>query len=256
MKRTVLGLSFQRVGVLLLNRSIDGRPLEYTYQLGNAVTRNRHGAGLFCDFTLAEATALAGVYTLTVGDEIKYVGECESLESRFGPQGYGHVSPRNCHIDGQATNCKINAAVLRVSEDQDRVEVWFLVAESGRKSIESRLIRGLAPPWNGRTASAPGDRLSLQSLRQSQAPGRPGTRFAVVLQEILAAGEGLAQRTIRVRAGDLHLLAGGYPGPSHRMPECCRAMREAMTDGDVVVESPPKGAGASLVIEYRLPRGK
>jgi hypothetical protein len=38
------------------------------------------------------------------------------------------------------------------------------------------------------------------------------------------------------------------------MPQCCRAMRVAMSDGDVVIESPPKGTGANLVIEYHLPR--
>jgi hypothetical protein len=29
---------------------------------------------------------------------------------------------------------------------------------------------------------------------------------------------------IEVNAGELHGAVGGYPGPSHRMPQCCNAM--------------------------------
>jgi len=254
MKRTISDLSFERVGSLRLRRGRDGRALEYTYQLSEVVKLNRHAAGPFCDFELVEATRVAGVYVLIVDDEPKYVGECESLESRFGPQGYGHVSARNCHIDGQATNCKINTAVLLAAQDQDRVGVWFLPAAADRKSIESRLIRGLTPPWNGRTAPASGLRIRPIPVLETRAPGGPGDPFVVALRGILAAAERSAQRNVRVRAGDLHRLVGGYPGASHRMPHCCRVMRGAMADADVVIESPPKGAGANLVIEYSLPR--
>jgi hypothetical protein len=31
-------------------------------------------------------------------------------------------------------------------------------------------------------------------------------------------------------------------------------MRAAMVAGDLVIDSPPKGVGTNLVIEYRLPR--
>jgi 5-methylcytosine-specific restriction protein A len=57
-----------------------------------------------------------------------------------------------------------------------------------------------------------------------------------------------------VNAGELHKRVGYYPGPSHRMPLCCQVMRDDMQDGDLILEEPPKGAGASLTIRYQLPR--
>ncbi|WP_229668997.1 hypothetical protein [Edaphobacter acidisoli] len=59
---------------------------------------------------------------------------------------------------------------------------------------------------------------------------------------------------VDVQAGELHRRTGWYPGPTHRMPVCCRVMREEMRDGDTVLDEPEKGAGASLTIRYRLPR--
>jgi hypothetical protein len=60
---------------------------------------------------------------------------------------------------------------------------------------------------------------------------------------------------IEVSAGELHRSVGGYPGPDHRMPVCCSVMRsEFSADCDLVLESPPKGDGASLTIRYNLPR--
>jgi 5-methylcytosine-specific restriction protein A len=55
-----------------------------------------------------------------------------------------------------------------------------------------------------------------------------------------------------ITAGQLHRDVGGYPGPSHRMPVCCSVMRQEMSHRDKVVAEPPKGAGASLTISYRV----
>ena len=59
---------------------------------------------------------------------------------------------------------------------------------------------------------------------------------------------------IDVRSGDLHKVVGNYPGPHHRMPVCCNVMRQMMVEGDEILEQPPKGNGANLVIRYHLPR--
>lgn len=61
---------------------------------------------------------------------------------------------------------------------------------------------------------------------------------------------------VDVVSGQLHRLVGGYPGPSHRMPICCEVMYAAKAPGDKVLQAPPKGKGASLVIRYELPRGQ
>ena len=59
---------------------------------------------------------------------------------------------------------------------------------------------------------------------------------------------------IDVIAGWLHEQVGEYPGPEHRMPVCCAVMRSEMRPGDLILDQPPKGVGASLTIRYFLPR--
>lgn len=78
--------------------------------------------------------------------------------------------------------------------------------------------------------------------------------FRRVLDTKLRTASASGADHLDVRAGELHRNLGGYPGPDHRMPTCCAAMRSAMRSGDVVLAEPPKGTGASLTIRYRLPR--
>ena len=78
--------------------------------------------------------------------------------------------------------------------------------------------------------------------------------FWLRLFEIFSHASVAGEKFVDVKAGDLHKIVGWYPGPNHRMPICCRVMREEMQPGDFVVEEPPKGAGASLTIRYFLPR--
>ena len=48
---------------------------------------------------------------------------------------------------------------------------------------------------------------------------------------------------------------GGYPGTNHRMPMCCNVMYAEMVEGaDEVLSGSPSGQGASVAIEYLLPR--
>jgi hypothetical protein len=62
--------------------------------------------------------------------------------------------------------------------------------------------------------------------------------------------------TADISAGELHERVGGYPGKNHRMPVCCGVMQGAFTPdiGDVILEEPPSGQGASLRIRYVVPR--
>ena len=82
----------------------------------------------------------------------------------------------------------------------------------------------------------------------------PADEFRTGLQAHWARAEEGGASHVDVNAGDLHRGVGGYPGPDHRMPNCCQVMRGEMAAGDEVVESPPGGHGASLTIRYRLPR--
>ena len=78
--------------------------------------------------------------------------------------------------------------------------------------------------------------------------------FEAVLLAILGKATREGAATVEIKSGDVHRTVGGYPGPNHRMPVCCAAMRSAMNSNDTVVAQPPKGNGASLLVRYSLPR--
>ncbi|MDR1257496.1 MAG: hypothetical protein LBJ86_07090 [Spirochaetaceae bacterium] len=78
--------------------------------------------------------------------------------------------------------------------------------------------------------------------------------FRKALRKIFDRESKAGASTVVVNSGNLHRLVGGYPGTNHRMPICCSVMRQEMKDVDRIIDSPPKGNGASLSIEYQLPR--
>jgi len=57
-------------------------------------------------------------------------------------------------------------------------------------------------------------------------------------------------------AKGLHRRVGGYPGPNHRMPTCCDVMLAEKRANDRILSQPRKGKGASLTIQYTIPRAQ
>ena len=55
-----------------------------------------------------------------------------------------------------------------------------------------------------------------------------------------------------VKAGDLHKLVGGYPGPDHRIPVCCGVMRKNMKGSDKILPNALKKDGATFKVRYNL----
>jgi hypothetical protein len=80
--------------------------------------------------------------------------------------------------------------------------------------------------------------------------------FQNALNKIFADAWRNGEPFVDVKAGDLHRVIGGYPGTNHRMPLCCHVMRKNMKEGDEILNQPPKGNGASLVIQYHRLKGK
>lgn len=79
--------------------------------------------------------------------------------------------------------------------------------------------------------------------------------FQAELNAIFVAARSQGHACVEVNSGDLHRRLGGHPGANHRMPVCCQVMHvNFRPETDEVVESPPKGKGASLTIRYALPR--
>ncbi|MBL8236469.1 MAG: GIY-YIG nuclease family protein [Bryobacterales bacterium] len=269
-KRRFSGLEFSAIADIQPERDAAGYIVEDTFQLGPEVRHNNYSAGPFCRFRVAQSITSAGVYALTVADRLMYIGECENLAKRYSSTGYGRISPRNCHSDGQSTNCKINALILRHTKAGEPITLWFHQTTE-YKSIEATLIQELSPPWNGRlqrvppqlvpprprekTVSARGLKsVKIEPSTNERKPSAIASSFRDALGHLLDQAHTRGENRVRVQAGDLHRIVGGYPGSSHRMPVCCGEMRRAMISGDRQVQAPPKGTGASLTIEYRLPR--
>lgn len=78
--------------------------------------------------------------------------------------------------------------------------------------------------------------------------------FRTCLMRLLEAAHARGFQKITMNAGELHRAVGGYPTPFNRMTMCCKAMREEQRPGDRLLQEPPSGFGASLAIEYCLPR--
>lgn len=251
-ERVVGRYRFILVGQVEAQKNPEGGFIEYSHRFPPSVRLNRFGRGPFCAFGLSGAESLAGVYAITVAESVVYIGECVSLSARFSQSGYGAIASRNCHIDGQSTNCKVNSRVLVALKAGEVVRVWFHRSTS-RKPIEDELRLDLRPPWNSENARRHQTR-STASKPLPVASGESGFREALENEFRVATLAG--RPSIIVRAGDLHRAVGGYPGPTHRMPICCKVMREAMGPCDMVVASPPRGAGANLFVEYALPRSK
>ena len=78
--------------------------------------------------------------------------------------------------------------------------------------------------------------------------------FQSELKGMFVSAQQQGKSFIEIESGDLHRAVGGYPGHVHRLPTCCRVMRRNMKPEDEILQQPPSGAGATLIIRYRLPR--
>ena len=121
-------------------------------QQGDAFYRrflNPYGDLSYCTFRIADPRhrALKGIYTYFVDDQLVYIGRCRDAMGKRIDQGYGTIHPKNCYIDGQATNCHLNALIAPVA---DRISLWLCVIEDDAviEREEAGLIRTYLPVWN------------------------------------------------------------------------------------------------------------
>lgn len=101
---------------LTIERDEGGEPVKYLpqnrYINRASVNLNRNGKGPFCRLVLPHLSSQAGVYAITIDDEVVYIGECQSFQEMFGQRGYGVVNPADCYEGGQSTVCKVNSRIL------------------------------------------------------------------------------------------------------------------------------------------------
>jgi hypothetical protein len=133
-----------------------GTPIgDFVYELkmqGDIFYRNflnNYGDESYCRFCITEQAVhvAKGLYLFSAGGEILYLGRCRDSFAQRINRGYGSISPKNCYLDGQSTNCRINSLVADQSS-QIRFEVWVSDDELAIEELEVLLINEHKPPWN------------------------------------------------------------------------------------------------------------
>ena len=74
--------------------------------------------------------------------------------------------------------------------------------------------------------------------------------FQNQLMAILNGARQSGEPHIDVESGDLHTQVGEDPKSTNRISVCCEVMRKMMRVGDSIVNEPPSGEGATLMIRY------
>ena len=76
--------------------------------------------------------------------------------------------------------------------------------------------------------------------------------FQNQLIAILNAARHNGKPYVDVESGHLHTRVGQDPNLNVGMPVCCEVMRKMMRAGDSIVNEPPSGEHATLMIRYMV----
>jgi hypothetical protein len=108
---------------------------------------NKYGDSTYCKFRITSSLADKGLYSYVVDGQIKYIGRCRDSFGKRINQGYGHIHPKNCYLDGQATNCHLNALINKY-RDHMLFYVCVLSNDEEIMSLERNFIQAQQPEWN------------------------------------------------------------------------------------------------------------
>ena len=110
---------------------------------------NNFGDKTYSKFWIDDKNILdkKGLYLFCVNNDIMYIGKCvDNFKNRIDI-GYGNISPRNCFLGGQSTNCRINYFITLV---KNNIELYILTMENIEEinKLEKILIKKYKPKWN------------------------------------------------------------------------------------------------------------
>ena len=94
-----------------------------------------------------------GIYCFIVSNKIKYVGRCSDNFRKRINQGYGKINPKNCFIDGQSTNCRLNSLI---NEEKEVMLGIYLMTDQTTKQInefEKFILAFASFDWNTSTVN-------------------------------------------------------------------------------------------------------
>lgn len=108
---------------------------------------NPYGDEIYCAFRIENDLVYRGLYCFRLQGQIQYLGRCRDNFGKRINQGYGRIHPKNCYLDGQATNCHLNA-LINIYKDNIEFYVCPLEDVAQIEEFERQLIRQLQPTWN------------------------------------------------------------------------------------------------------------
>ena len=108
---------------------------------------NEYGDSDFCIFDVETDITNSGVYVLFFGEELVYIGQAKNFKKRWSRTNYGSISPRNCFVGGQSTNCHINSAICAQSKKGTHIYLYFYPTED-YNNVERTLIKARHPELN------------------------------------------------------------------------------------------------------------
>ena len=110
---------------------------------------NKYGDLSYSHFWIDDKKILnkKGIYIYKLEKDIKYVGRCLDNFNKRINFGYGTIHPKNCYLDGQATNCHMNSKITRNTYS---VTLWICTLDNDMDiiDIENKLIEKYNPTWN------------------------------------------------------------------------------------------------------------
>ncbi|MCL2558781.1 MAG: GIY-YIG nuclease family protein, partial [Treponema sp.] len=110
---------------------------------------NKHGDETYVKFELANSAIAGskGLYVFSKNDEIVYVGKTKDTIGERINSGYGQISPRNCYLDGQSTNCHVNSLIAKNIRG---IKFFFMELDDIKciDDLEKELIGEYKPIWN------------------------------------------------------------------------------------------------------------
>jgi hypothetical protein len=119
---------------------------------------NPYGDLAYCRFRITDQRirGAKGLYLYSSGAELLYIGRClDSFGKRINSQ-YGNICPKKCYLDGNATNCKVNAHIaeyfLKGNVADIQLKVCTMSNHDKIKTVEVGLIDSYKPPWNNQHA--------------------------------------------------------------------------------------------------------
>lgn len=111
---------------------------------------NKYGDLNYSRFRLANESVLdsRGLYLYAHEGQLLYIGRCRDSFRKRVNQGYGMISPKNCFLDGQATNCNINSRITSFGSERIEFHVCLIPDLQTITTLEAGLIVDYRPPWN------------------------------------------------------------------------------------------------------------